>query len=145
MGYNIEIVESTAYIPKANLDIAYRKMCALNTTHHELKQGWSWGNGKKVSSWFSWMDSNYPETCSDTQAILHQLGFDTTYNIDGDLVIIDYDSKMGQEDLFLDTISHLAFGKIDWIGEDGSTWTTEFLGDSVIEGELGSILLEKSL
>jgi hypothetical protein len=135
MGYNVSIKTSTAKIPAQNLTKAYQVMCALNVTHDNEKRGGSWSGGKQTSKYFSWMDANYPETCKDAQAVLEQMGFYCDYNDAGDLVIESYDSKMGQEDLFMESIKYLAEGKIDWFGEDGETWTTEFFGDTVIENE----------
>lgn len=130
MGYYVEIEKSTAVIPAANLERAYKKMCALNTTHDHLKRGGSNRGGK----WFSWMDENYPNTCKDAQAVLEALGFYTHYE-NGDLHIDGYDNKTGQEDLFLSAIENDVKGEIEWRGEDGERWTTLFYGDNVIEGE----------
>jgi hypothetical protein len=135
MGYYVKIKSSTARIPAANLQRAYQKMCALNTTHHNQKRGGSWSGGKQDAAWFSWMDANYPETCRDAQAVLEQLGFYTEYNAQGDLLIHGYDSKTGQEDLFMAAIENEACGEIQWFGEEGETWTTRFQGDSVIDAE----------
>jgi hypothetical protein len=133
MGYYVRIVNSTARIPAANLDRAYQRMCALNHTHDHVKRGGSWGGGKQTAKWFSWMDANYPETCADAQAVLEQLGFETQYNAQGDLLIMYYDSKTGQENLFLESIKNLATGSILWQGEEGETWTTEFQGERIID------------
>ena len=132
MGYYVKIVKSTAYIPAANLQRAYEKMCALNVTHHSVKRGGQYKGGEKVS-WFSWMDENYPETCKDAQAVLEQLGFSTEYNDAGDLLLTGYDNKTGQEDLFLKAIEEEGVGSIVWKGEDGNTWSTFFVGDTAIE------------
>lgn len=131
MGYYIEIVKSDAKIPKNNLKTAYEKMCALNVTHHNQKRGGSWSGGKQQEKWFSWMDSNYPETCKDAQEIFEQMGFDTEYNENGDLLIVGYDNKIGQEELFLKSIEKEAIGSIYWCGEDGSKWSTKFFGDNI--------------
>lgn len=133
--------KSTARIPAANLQRAYEKMCALNETHHNKKRGGSWEGGKQTAAWFSWMDANYPETCSDAKAILEQLGFYCSYDENGDLLIEEYNSKTGQEDLFLQAISSETLGEISWLGEDGETWQTTFVGDSVLE-ESGSYLVD---
>ena len=133
MGYFVRIIESTARIPKAHLQRAYEKMCALNTTHHNLKRGGSHQGGKKTASWFSWMDADYPSTCKDAQAILDMLGFYTEYDESGDLLITGYDNKTGQEDLFLDTIENEATGSITWLGEGGERWSKAFRGHDVIE------------
>ena len=135
MGYYVEIIKSDAYIPKANLKSAYDKMCALNVTHDNEKRGGSWSNGKQDQKWFSWMDANYPETCKDAKEVLEQLGFECDIDAEGNLHIHNYDSKTGQEDLFLEAIKYDTCGTIEWVGEEHERWTTEFLGDSVIEAQ----------
>ena len=72
MGYYVQIVESNARIPAANLKAAYEKMCALNVTHDHAKRGGSYSDGKQTAKWFSWMDANYPETCKDAKEVLEQ-------------------------------------------------------------------------
>jgi hypothetical protein len=135
MGYNVAIVKSTARIPKSKLAVAYEKMCALNITHDSQKRGGSWSGGQQVQKWFSWMDANYPDTCPDARAVLEMLGFYTDYNDEGDLLIEGYDSKTGQEDLFLKAIENDAAGEILWTGEEHERWTTTFHGDNVFEAE----------
>lgn len=133
MGYNVRVVKSTARIPAANLETAYQVMCALNTTHDNQKRGGSWSGGEQTGRWFPWVDENYPETCPDARAVLEQLGFETQYDTNGDLLLTHYDSKTGQEDLFLAAIQNLALGRIHWMGEDGETYTTDFLGHTVVD------------
>lgn len=135
MGYYVRIVKSTAFVPAKNLDRVYDIMCSLNETHDHEKRGGTWCGGKRTVKCFSWMDENYPETCKDAQAIFNQLGFETTYDDVGNLHLVAYDSKMGQEDLFLKSISTNVIGKIDWIGEEGETWSTVFMGDTVIDSQ----------
>ena len=140
MGYYIRLAKSTAIIPAANLDRAYQKMCALNVTHHDQKRGGSYADGKQTAKWFSWMDENYPDICVDAQAVLETLGFHTEYNDRGDLLLTGYDSKMGQEDLFLKAIENECVGEMQWVGEDGDIWMTEFAGDTVIDGQATRIM-----
>lgn len=135
MGYYVRIAKSTAFVPAKNLDRVYDIMCSLNETHDHKKRGGSWSDTKRTGKWFSCMDENYPETCKDAQAILDRLGFETEYDDVGNLHLVAYDNKMGQEDLFLKSICTNAIGKIDWIGEDGETWSTVFMGDTVIDSE----------
>jgi hypothetical protein len=126
MGYYVKVIKSTAFIPAAKLQTAFEKMCALNTTHHDAKQGGSWSKGQQVARWFSWMDADYPSVCADAQAILEMLGFETEYRTNGDLELLAYDSKSGQEDLFLDAIKHELCGELHWMGEEGESWTQKF-------------------
>lgn len=145
MGYYVRITKSDARIPAANLKRAYQKMCALNHTHHKQKRGGSFSGNKLEpnSSWFSWMDPDYPKTCKDAQAVLEMLGFDTEYTDHGDLLIVGYDNKTGQEDLFLKAIENEAVGSMEWIGEDGEGYTTEFTGGTVLEAEQCGVRLLK--
>lgn len=135
MGYYVQIKKSNAKILSQNLGRAYEKMCALNITHDDQKRGGSWSGGKQISKHFSWMDGNYPDTCANAKEILEQMGFETEYDRMGNLWLTGYDSKMGQEDIFLEAIKFDGVGKIEWFGEDGETWVTEFEGDTVLEPE----------
>lgn len=140
MGYYVSIEDSTFTIPVENLDAAYEKMCQLNfTVPNRQKGGGSYPGkdkapnlGPNEHSWFSWMDWNYHQTCSDVSKILNNLGFDTDYDDAGNLLIVGYDSKTGQEDLFLKAISPLAKGYIVWKGEQGEVWGETYGGDQVI-------------
>lgn len=134
MGYYVRTVESTAYIPAAMVPIAYDVMCALNVTHHAQKRGGRYTAGQQTGAWFSWMDANYPDTCHDAQSILQALGFSAFTDNDGNLWFGEYDSKTGQEDLFLAALELIAIGVIKWEGEDGDTYETVFLGDTVFNG-----------
>jgi len=133
MGYDVRITESTAYVPAVNLSRVYEKMCALNVTHDNIKHGGSWKGGACIARCFSWMDVNYPETCKDARDIFKMLGFLTNYDDHGNLHIIGYDDKSGQEDLFLKAIEDDAVGEIKWLGEDGEKWSTKFFGDEIID------------
>ena len=108
MGYytNTEVVK--IFLDKKYFEDVYNKMCELND-HHDLKRGGSFGrNNDNVEGeryprdkWFSWMPYNYPEILSDMNAILSELGFDTEYDKDGNLVGLSYSDKTGNEDYFL--------------------------------------------
>lgn len=126
MGYFVAITESDAFIPAEKLEIAYQKMCKLNTTHHDQKRGGRWNGGECIEKWFSWMDANYPETCKDAKAIFENMGFSTEYDASGNLKITGYDNKTGQEQLFLDAIKDDVVGSISWRGENGEKWKQLF-------------------
>lgn len=138
MGYWVNIIEGNVTIPKANLEEAYKRMCALND-NDSIKRGGSWGGENDSNSprpdglnyhpgkWFSWMDANYPEVCADAKAILDMVAFESEYR-NGDLFIYGYDSKTGQEELFLQAISDLCTDDsfLVWRGEDGEMWKDIF-------------------
>lgn len=143
MGYYVNIVESTFKIPAENLQEAYDRMCKLNfTVKNTDKRGGSWPGKDKApeygpdkSSWFSWMDWNYHETCKDAKSVLGAVGFETEYDDNGNLLITYYDSKTGQEDLFLESISGISTGYIVWKGEEGELWGETYGGEKVIRKE----------
>lgn len=140
MGYNVYIQESTFTIPYENLEEAYERMCKLNfTVPNTQKRGGSWPGkdtapeyGPDENCWFSWMNWNYHETCETAEEILISLGFDTEADNIGNLKIVDYGSKTGQEDLFLASICDLASGHIIWKGEDDTLWGETYGGQSPI-------------
>lgn len=141
MGYYVEILESTFRIPAENLDAAYEAMCQLNFTVPNYQKSGVLGVeeipefGPHPKKWFSWMDWNYHESCLDAQAILEELGFETFFSDEGDLAIGYFNSKAGQEDLFLDAISPLSKGYIVWKGEEGELWGETYGGAKVVRKE----------
>lgn len=108
MGYYVTLEESNIFIEKKHFDAIYQKMCDLND-FHELKRGGGFGmNNDPVEGdryprdkWFSWMDYNYPETCSNMFEILQALGFEWTLDKDGNLINLSYYDKTGNEEYFL--------------------------------------------
>ena len=144
MGYYINIIESTFTIPTANLDEAYKRMCALNE-NDSIKRGGSYPGepmdedkraalGYNPNKWFSWTDPNYPSKCADAEAILRHLGFEVMVTRSG-LIITQYDSKYGQEELFLAAVCDLATGYIVWGGENGERWRDTFGGKHITRQE----------
>ena len=136
MGYYVHLTAVNWMIPTKHLETAYERMCELNVTHHSVKRGGSFGKDENgiahESRWFSLMDENYPETCKNAREILNELGFDTEIDEYG-LVIVGYDSKTGQEDLFLESISDLVVHSTGesmpymiWEGEDSLQWKEIF-------------------
>lgn len=124
MGYYVKIMETNFRIPADKLDEAYTALCALNHDPNAHKSGGSYSGGGKTEAWFSWMPTNYDETCKTAQAIFEELGFTTFVEDDGALWLTDYDSKIGDEEQFLNAIKHLVpeDAHIDWRGEDGAMW-----------------------
>ncbi len=137
MGYYIQIKESTAVIPAHNKETVLAIWKDLNKPeNNHLKNGGGWTGGEKTRHWYSWMDADYDQTCHCVGDVLAQMGFDYTLHDNGDVSIDGYDSKTGQEDLFLKRVENLLTGEIEWLGEEGETWTTKFKGDTVIEGQV---------
>jgi hypothetical protein len=143
MGYYVSIEESTFQIPVENLDAAYEAMCKLNhTVPNSQKYGGSYPGKDKAPTygpdkncWFSWMEWNYDEEYKNADEILQALGFGTYTDDEGNLFISDYDSKTGQESLFLESICSLTKGYIVWKGEEGELWGETYGGEKVIVKE----------
>ena len=137
MGYYVRITKSTAIIPAENKATVLQIWKDLNKPeNNHLKRGGSYTGGEKVKHWYSWMSENYDETCHSVEEILEQLGFESTLHDNGDVSIDDYDSKTGQEELFLKAVENLLIGEIQWVGEENECWTTNFYGHDVIQGEV---------
>lgn len=108
MGYYTSTNDVNIFLDKKHFEDVYKKMCELND-YHDLKRGGSFGvnndqvEGERYPSnkWFSWMPHNYPETLLSMDAILAELGFDTEYDKDGNLIYLSYNNKTGNEDYFL--------------------------------------------
>jgi hypothetical protein len=124
-------------------------MCELNVSHHDVKRGGSYSKDKETGvetrvKWFSWMYPDYPDKYDTAKEILEELGFYVEEAKDG-LVIEYYESKMGQENLFLESVSDLIVSStgngmphIIWSGEDGGTWK-EVYGEKEVKSFDGVI------
>lgn len=124
MGVYTEITNSSCKISKDNLDEAYKLLCELNN-ENKLKSGGRYSSDIDHENiqdhpvdyrWFAWMDWNYHETCKDAIQILEMLGFHLNETNDA-YWLEEYNSKTGDEEIFLDQISHLLCGSIEWEDE----------------------------
>lgn len=123
MGYNIQIKHSTAVIPTENKDEVLQIWKDLNKPeNNHRKHGGRWRKGEQIAWWYSWMPSDYDTTANSVEDVLKELGFETEIDHDGNVLICEYDSKKGQEEMFFNEVSQLIKGHIMWEGEDGSTW-----------------------
>lgn len=135
MGYYVSTIDVNFTIKADKSEEAYKALCELNN-HNELKRGGRFPSEKKDGPhdgvWFSWMDWNYPETCPNLETILQQLGFETDTN-EGNLSVWGYDSKSGNEDLFLEALAPFVEpdSYIEWRGECGAMWRNEFDGKAM--------------
>ena len=139
MGYHVSIDNSTCVLPKEHWEEAYKRLCALNDKNN-LKNGGSYPRSSDYTPdkahqdiWFTWMEWNYPEICKDVKEIFKMLGFEIEIYDNGDIGILGYDNKIGQEDLFFKTIGDLLKGEIYWTGEDGGKWRWVFSNGRMIE------------
>jgi len=138
MGYYVSLDEADWLIPTKKIGAAYKAMCDLNSCD-QLKSGGSYSGGKQTNKWFSWMDENYPETCTDAEAVLQALGFDTEVTYEG-LRIESYDNKAGDEDRFIAAIAPFSRegSFLVWRGEDGHLWRNE-VKNGIVETQTAKI------
>lgn len=128
MGYYVSTREVDVTVPADKVDAAFEAVKELNK-HDNMKRGGSWGATGRSQAWFSWMDPDYDKTAAGLADVFTMLGFeDSEYREDDTFVLGAYDSKTGQEDLFLETIApFVADGShIMWEGEDGELWVNVF-------------------
>lgn len=134
MGYYVELLQSDVVIPASKLDEAYQAILKLNE-RDDLKSGGSWpgadmprpeGMDHHPKRWFSWMPADLRE-CGSLRGVLENLGFECDeWDQSGDLQLVSYYSKTGQEEIFLEALAPFILGRYDekiatmeWRGEDG--------------------------
>ena len=121
MGYYVN-GEGELTIKKENLTAAYEAMMALQERPAEGKRGG--GQGK---AWYSWMPEDL-RTIPSAAEVFRALGFEVGESDEG-IVIARYDSKNGQEDVFIAAAApFIEDGEYEWTGEDGEFWRWEFIG-----------------
>jgi hypothetical protein len=120
MGYYIDLTDAEWEISESPEALATIR--EMPVKYHAIKRGGS-SNGEK---WFSWMNDTEIETTDTVENVFNQLGFETD-KVDGGFQLTAYNSKTGQEDLFLAVMA--PFTKdgsyIEWRGEDGALWKFE--------------------
>ena len=130
MGYYVYLTNVSFTIPDTpEVLAALREL----DKRDDLKRGGSFGDGKE-DKWFSWM--NIPWTHHESiEPIFQQLGFDTYRCVVGtdqheSVQLLSYDSKIGQEALFLATVAPFVEpgSFLNWRGEDGEAFR-HYVGD----------------
>lgn len=123
MGYYVN-GEGELTIKKECLNYAYEAMMALQEKPAEGKRG---GGGGKA--WYSWMPEDL-RTIPTVQDVFRELGFEVEVEGEsGDVLIGNYDSKMGQEEVFFAAAApFIEDGEYEWKGEDGEFWKWSFHG-----------------
>lgn len=120
MGYYIRLDDANWEVKETPESLqAIREM---PVKYHGIKRGGS-SNGEK---WFSWMNDSEIENAVNVEAVFQQLGFETE-STDGGFKLVGYDSKTGQEDLFLAVIAPYSVegSYVEFIGEDDSHYRYE--------------------
>jgi hypothetical protein len=140
MGYYVNIEAVNWLLPVVHEDAALQALKNLNDPSNDhLKRGGRFAGGKETAKWFSWMPEDYDKTVTTVYEVLDMLGFETEVLPEGTRIRA-YDSKTGQEDLFLETIAEFVEpgSFIEWRGEDGAAWRNDFDGKTMrtLEGRV---------
>ena len=120
MGYYIRLDDADWEVKETPESLqAIREM---PVKYHGIKRGGS-SNGEK---WFSWMNDSEIENAVNVETVFQQLGFETE-STDGGFKLLGYDSKTGQEDLFLAVIAPYSVegSYVEFIGEDDAHYRYE--------------------
>lgn len=125
-----------------NQSLAFQAIHKQLLPEHVVRKkarGGSYSGGQKRSWHYSWCDMDYLRNEASTFIdILEHLGFYVQIDDIGNIVGLSYDSKAGQEDLFLDaTREYWEPGSmIYWTGEDGSHWRVDLDTGKLMEGRV---------
>jgi hypothetical protein len=117
MGYYIDLTDADWWIPETT-DVL-QALKEMPTKYHAIKRGGS-SNGE---AWFSWMSDESILNANTAESIFNDLGFETT-STDGGFKLEGYNSKTGQEDLFLAVVAPFCpeGAYVEFRGEDGAEW-----------------------
>lgn len=129
MGYYITLEESTFALRDEHKEAALETLKALNApSNNHLKRGGSFAGGGKTEHWFSWMPADYDKTVTSLEEVFVLLGFEVGEAPDGAMLLVGYDTKTGQEDLFLGAIAPLVEDGtyLQFVGEDGDRYRYVF-------------------
>lgn len=143
MGYNVNLTDSTVVLEAKNQDEILHRWKDLNKQeNNHLKHGGSWSGGRQTQWHFSWMPHDYDQTVESVEEVLELLGFEFSQEDNGDIAVVNYDSKTGNEDLFFKTISDLIKpgSTMMWHGEDGANFAWYFDGKEMLEMDLKEAL-----
>ena len=134
MGYYVN-GRGEISIKKERMEELYKAFVAMNDFSDEVKNGGSWSSGEKESSNFSWMPSDL-STLGNAITIINHLGFETSED-STHFVIISYEGKIGQEDIFFAVAAPFVDdgGWFEWEGEDHSFWSWSFDGGRLLQAD----------
>jgi hypothetical protein len=117
MGYYIDLTNAEWEIPETAEVLQALKESV--TKYHAIKRGGS-SDGE---SWFSWMSDEDILKAEKAVTIFNDLGFETN-ETDKGFTLEAYNSKTGQEDVFLAVVAPFCTdgSYVEIRGEDGAEW-----------------------
>lgn len=121
MGYYVTLISADFVIPETPEVLAAIK--DMDVRFDALKRGGSIGGERNGEKWFSWMPQL--STFDTVQDVFVALGFEVDADEDtNSFHLTGYDSKTGQEDLFLAVVAPFVKdgSYTSWRGEDGELY-----------------------
>jgi hypothetical protein len=118
MGYYVTLTESNCHLVKEHTEEALARMRALTAPAGDESTPLT--KGKPIIP-LGWSVNN----CKTANEVFHQLGFGTD-NVDGTIWFLEYNDKSIYEEEFLHSIRDLLTGYMIWVGEDSTTWKTDY-------------------
>ena len=117
MGYYIHLNYGNWEIEESPESLAAVR--EMPKKYHAVKRGGS-SSGEK---WFSWMNDENIENAETVESVFQALGFETSKSHDG-FTLEGYESKTGQEDLFLAVLAPWTKdgSYLEFTGEDNNFW-----------------------
>lgn len=136
MKYKVEMLDS-------DFDIEFKHQKEVleiwknlnNPEYNHLKKGGAYENGEKISHWYFKMPENYDREVKSVEDILKLIGYEFDYNKKADINITGYSGQIGQQDIFLQSISHLMKegSFILWELEDNSEMAWVIIDQKMVE------------
>jgi hypothetical protein len=147
MGYYVRIEAADFVIPADKIAEADKAVRRLNKTAHDRKTGGSWWRDEEGAEherrFFAWMPEDYhlKRVCPTLASILQELGFETDVDDDGNLHVNYYDSKTGNEEVFIEALAPFVKegSYIEWCGEDSERWR-QIVRDGQVVAEAGYVV-----
>lgn len=144
MGYYVRITDQSLSFKDAAAAtaafVALKMEFCTDAYIQAHARGGSWSGGQQVSWHYSWVDTTRLQQASSVWEIM-ALFFDdaVTQHQDGASFALEYDNKLGQEELlFRNLAPFIAPGSyVRWEGEDGLRWRWEFDGTTMVEDDDG--------
>ena len=134
MGYYVTLTDSTFVIPETPEVLA--AIHEMDTQFDAIKRGGSFGPDGMTEKWFSWMPKDLTKF-ETVREVFEALGFECYDSMNGTdgIYLQSYDSKTGQEDLFLAVVAPFVEdgSYTEWRGEDGAMYRF-----TVVNGKLRS-------
>jgi len=124
MGYYIT-AEGTIEMPRSLESEALHALKMLNYDHEQKRAGAFPKTDDPFYSYrYSWMPERWHDTVKSVQDVLELVGFHVEkQRFSGlDVYTLTYDSKTGQEDVFLNCLAGYAQVEVEVVGEDGARW-----------------------